>query len=799
MKMLGKQVYRFDGVEVDPSQGCLRRNGEELSVRQKSLQALLYLLEQRHRLVTKEELIERVWQGMAVSDDALVQLIKEIRQSLGDDPRQPRFIKTVPKAGYRFIAPVEEFHLELPAALEIERHSSVEIEYEEEITGDTLSRSDAEKRRWGFIPGLSVSPRRRGVLLTAIAAILLLAGATATYLLARSSRRSMLAEVTLPLLPNKKPLAVMYFNNQSGSAELDWLREGLADMLITNLSRSKRLNVLSRQQLFLLIERSGHSQTEAIRLDDAMEMARKTRAEAIVLGSFVRLGEKIRIDVQLYNAQNGQPIKLESIVADKPDDILYQIDLLSLKLADHLGASPDEREDRPVLTGVMTNNLDAYRYYSLGLEQVQMFQFPEAIERFEKATQLDPQFAMAYARIGYIYAVRWTPKVKAKPYLEKAFQMSARLTEKDRLYITAWNASASSDSPTAIETYQRMIAQYPMEVEGYQRLCWLLLGQGRIDEALITTKQGLIIDPESKDLYNGLGSVYSILNKYEEAVAAYQHYVQLAPADPNALDSLGTCHQAFGHYDLARDAYQRAISINPESRVAVIHLGNAYLQEGRYRAALEQYQRHLQIARDDTGRARSYDYIAQLYLKWGDLNKAETAARQAARYTKEFSWAPILVAMARGDRQTAEKLRREVSAKLPYVNYSYGGNLGFRHSIVGYLALKAGRTAEAIEYFKEAQRLHKPYWNVDPFEDRLANAYLELGRLDEAIAEYERILRLNPNYPLAHYHLAQAFERKGQPEQSRAAYERFLQVWKDADADVPEVIRARKAVAETGS
>ena len=81
---------------------------------------------------------------------------------------------------------------------------------------------------------------------------------------------------------------------------------------------------------------------------------------------------------------------------------------------------------------------------------------------------------------------------------------------------------------------------------------------------------------------------------------------------------------------------------------------------------------------------------------------------------------------------------------------------------------------------------------MDAYEDCLANAYLELGRFDEAIAEYERILKLNPNYPLVHYHLAQAYEREGQNDQAHAEYQRLLQVWKDADADVPEVVRAKR-------
>lgn len=112
----------------------------------------------------------------------------------------------------------------------------------------------------------------------------------------------------------------------------------------------------------------------------------------------------------------------------------------------------------------------------------------------------------------------------------------------------------------------------------------------------------------------------------------------------------------------------------------------------------------------------------------------------------------------------------------------------------GYFDLKSGRATEAIDNLKLAISHRAPIWDIDPLEDCLANAYLELGRLDEAIAEYERILKLNPNYPLVQYHLAQAYARKGQPDQARALYERFLQVWQNADADVPELIAAKRAL-----
>lgn len=596
---------------------------------------------------------------------------------------------------------------------------------------------------------------------------------------------------TLPRVAGKRALAITYFENSSGSPELNWLREGLADMLITNLSRSKKLTVLSRQQLHLLLERVGYGSEDKISLDKMLDIARKSQAEALVLGSFARLGEKVRIDAQLYDTTSGQLVAAESLTTDNPDQILTQIDLLSLKLATHLGAAPSD-QDEARLASVMTNNLDAYRYYSLALEQIQMFQFAEAITLMEKAITLDPQFAMAYARIGYIYSVMWGPKEKAKPYLEKAFQLSDRLSEKDKLYIVAWDASADQDAERAIQSYREIIAQYPLETEAYRRLAYSLLALDRNEEALAVINQGLIIDPEEEDFHNALGTAYRRLGKNAEALAALERYVQLAPNDPNAYDSLALHHQWLGRYEEAVVAYNRALAINPESLVAIIHLGNLYFQQGRYHSAIEQYQRYIQVARDDAGRARGYEYIAWVQWKKGDLNRASAQIKQATKYGGTTVWASLSIALARGDLAALKKLKNQLLEEASYRESEAKGQLRAHYYFLGQIALKEGREEEAIQNFKEALRRQPFVWNIDSLEDCLANVYLELGRLDDAISEYERILRLNPNYPLAYYHLGQAFERKGQQDQARSAYEQFLQIWKTADADIPEVVAVKQ-------
>ncbi|PYX77995.1 MAG: hypothetical protein DMG70_33205, partial [Acidobacteria bacterium] len=156
------------------------------------------------------------------------------------------------------------------------------------------------------------------------------------------------------------------------------------------------------------------------------------------------------------------------------------------------------------LSETMTDNLEAYRYYSLGVEKAQAFENTQAIRLLQKAIRLDPKFAMAYARIGYAYAVTDFVPQKGTPYLEKAFQLSDRLTEKDKLYLTSWYAIARGDYHAAIATLRQIIAQYPLETEAYWRLGRLLHGEEQPEEAIHVLQQGLAVDPDAKDLYNGL-------------------------------------------------------------------------------------------------------------------------------------------------------------------------------------------------------------------------------------------------------------------------------------------------------
>jgi tetratricopeptide (TPR) repeat protein len=781
------QICRFEDVEVDFSRGCVRRGGAEQHLRQKTFQVLVYLLERRERLVSKNELMEVVWKDTAVTDDALVQSIKEIRRALGDSSHNSKFIKTVPKAGYRFVGSVEEVISSKSAIVETEEITRVELEYEE--TGDSPQFAAP-------IPQILTAPslkwqysRRAG-----LALILLSALGFSFYFIPQFWQSEQTPAFTLTQTPGKKTLAVIFFENQSRSSELEWLREGLADMLITNLSRSEKLTVLSRQQLHILFKRAGYNTGDEINLEKALEVVRKSGAEFFVIGSFARLGEKVRLDVRLHNAETGGLEIAESLTVENPEQILTEIDLLSFKLSNRFGA---EKEDKQAnLASVMTDNLEAYRYYSLALEKARGLHKTDAIELLEKAVALDPEFAMAHARIGHTYAVTWGWAHKAKPHLERAFSLSNRLTEKDRLYITAWYAIANLDYPSAIQPFREIIAKYPSETEAYLRLGYLLRGEEQFDEAISVLRQGLAIDQDSSALYNSLGLLYSLLGRHAEAIAMHERYVALEPLEANAHDSLGMSYQWAGRYNEAIAEYNRALELNRNFEIAYVHLGVAHFQTGRYTMAVDWFKKYITVAPSELESARGYAHIAHVYRKQKKFAMAAQAAKQAMGENKFYTWETIILALERGDQMTARKLEERLFTESGFTNRGSRGSPRYPYYFRGYIALKNGQTDTALEYFREALRHSPATYDIDPLEDCLANAYLEIGRFDEAITEYERILRLNPNYPLARFNLAEAYRAKGQLDQAGASYKEFLYFWSDADADIPELITAKKFIAQ---
>jgi tetratricopeptide (TPR) repeat protein/DNA-binding winged helix-turn-helix (wHTH) protein len=753
-------AYRVGDLEIRPAQRCVRRHQNILHLRPKSFELLVYLIDNRDRLVTKDELLDNLWKDTAVTESSLVQCVIDVRRVLGDDARSPAFIRTAPKLGYQFIAPVAELEGEpnVPAPQPVNQ----------------------------LPPLLDGGYRFRRWILAAVAFALIGLAALFFWFLP--------AHAPVPSAAPRTSLTVLYFENQSNSPELAWLRAGLTDMLITGLSRSPGLNVLSRQELAgLLTERGANSVTD---FAGALRIAEKSGAQVFATGTFSSMARRVRIDVQLHDVRGGKLIAAESTTADAREEILTNVDLLAAKLASDLHA-PLRNPAEASIGAATTNNLEAYRNYSLALQKSDAYHPEEAIALLDKAIALDPSFAMAQARIGYTYAVTWGDATAGKPYLERAFRMSSRLTEKDRLSIAAWYALANLDYPQAIREYRELLREFPRDTEAYARLGRLLRGEERYDEAIAVLKTGLSADSDAADLYNALGGIYSQLGRHKEAIAAEERYVALAPDEPNAQDSLALILQWAGEYSSARASYARALQLDPSFEVSIVNLGNLFYQMGRYKDALRQYEQYIRMARTEPERARGYGAIAWIHIKKKDWRRAEEAARNELKHDPASPGDLMLLWAEQGNNPAAGKLASQL---VPSPAYSHRGARPpqrLRFYYLGMQALFEHHNAEALAAFQESLRHWPPIGGNDPVEDCLADAYLQLGRFDDAVREYQRVLRLYPGGALATYHLGLAYQRIGKLTAARLELKRFLDLWREADRDLPEITEARAALATT--
>lgn len=759
-------LYRIGEVDVDPSNACIRRNGENFYLRQKAFRVLLYLLEHPDRVVTKEELLDSVWDKTAVVEDALVQCISDLRRALGDDPRQPRFVRTIPKIGYRLIVPINKVAGDDKPAFEEVR--SVEVEYiDEEIV---LAPKPARTLQ-----------RRRG---------LFFATATVVFVIVVSVGAALHSRGGNAAIPGgKTTVAVAFFENRTRAMDAEWLREGIPDMLITQLSRADGLSLMSRHQMRELLQRS---KADAISLPAALEVARRGGAQRLIAGTFTKVGERIRIDAQLHDIESGRLIGGASVVA-QPDALLSEIDVLTARLTTVLGATVADA--RPRLADWMTHDLEAYRLYSLGVEAAHAYRNPEAIALFEKAIARDPEFAMAHARIGYAWTVTSGQPAMGKPYLEKAFRLSGRLTPRDRLHVAAWYALANFDYATAIDHYRAILAQHPYETEASMRLAALLQGENRLDDAAAVLQRALAIDPDSPDLHNRIGGVESSRGRHKEAIAHRLRYVELRPDEANPYDSLALSESWAGDYEKALAHYQRALELNPRFEPAVIHLANLYFQLGRYRDSIRELTRFINLGPSDSDRARGWESIAFVHWRQGRRDLAEQAVARARAIQPRRMGTLILLHLDRGDVDAAARLLQQCDE----VSWSMRGSRRsdrWEEHLRALHALRRGDETAAIEHARRAHHRDPPMWDIDAHEEVLGDIYLAVGKVDEAIEDYERVIRLNPNHALAHYKLGLALQRVGRTTASREHLERFLSIWSRADEDVPELIAARRMLAQ---
>jgi DNA-binding winged helix-turn-helix (wHTH) protein/tetratricopeptide (TPR) repeat protein/TolB-like protein len=744
-------LFQIGKTVIDRERAELSRDGRRLHLRHQSFQTLLYLIDHTDRVLSKDELFNAVWKGAAVSDGALVQCIRDIRRALGDDGEQPQFVQTVPKVGYRLTGVVV-----LPP-------SSV---------ARTESTSPPAAR-------IEPAPRARTWTYPILAASLAIAVLTGAISVGRGRGKPAGSG------PAGTPVvAVLPFTNLSGDQDIDWLRHGLPDMLITGLARSARFSVLGRSHAATIARRGSSESSSA---QEAIALASRAGATIAVVGSVSRMGSAIRIDVHVYSTKDGQLLHAHPLTVNRPDLLLTEVDTLALRVAAALGATGD----MPRLTDVMTDNLEAYREYSLALDKADAYDSEGALRLLKHALEIDPAFAMAHARIGYIHAVvRVHEFTRARPHLEAAMASGDRLTPRDRMYIDAWYAESRGDVDAAIGKYEVLLKRFPTETEAHRDLSRRLIQTGRIEESQRILERALAVDPEAKDIWNTIGFGYLSLGAYDRAIAAHERYVALDPLEANAHDSLGITYGQAGRWPDAIRALEKARALRPDFHFVAMHLGDVYAQMGKLRKAAGEYRQAAALAPSDWDRAMAYRQLALALWRRGDTAEAFAVAREEHRLKMNLG-TELRLALLSGDRASVPHLRERYfgSATTP-AEGKPASTSRERPYLLGLIALSDGLADEALAQFRSALAIPHILWGLDSLESCLGDALAALGRANEAIAEYERILTMNPKEATMAYRLALLHDRAGRQVAARAGYERFLSLWSAADPDLPDIRHA---------
>ena len=396
---------------------------------------------------------------------------------------------------------------------------------------------------------------------------------------------------------SRPSVAVLHFENNTGNAQMDWLRTGLADMLVTDLSQSTEVEVLSTDRLVQILRDLGKLDQRAVDSETVQEVARRAHVRHVLLGSYVKAGETIRINVRLQEASTGRILSTEHIDAPNEASLFPTMDDLTRRVKTRFVSSsgrvlggllpspgatrPSEDLDRD-LKDVTTSSMEAYRHYAAGIEQHQRARYMDAIPHFQRAVEVDPRFALAYVKLA-VAAGNTGRAAERSQYARRAIDLIDHLTPRERYYIEGFYYSTDIyKSAEAIAAYQKAVDLYPDHSASRNNLAVML---GRLDQNERAAEQYNILRErgfEFPGTAGNLAGVYIALNRPAEAVRVLEDFTSRFPSVETGYMNLGFTHFAAGNLDLADAAFQKALALRPSFPPAISGLAQLAMIRDRF-------------------------------------------------------------------------------------------------------------------------------------------------------------------------------------------------------------------------
>jgi len=664
----------------------------------------------------------------------------------------------------------------------------------------------------------------------------------------------------------KRAIAVIGFTNRTGDPSLDYLQEAIPNLLITSLEQSGHFQVTSWERLKDLLRQSGREIAAISDEEAGFEVCRKEGINALVLGSYIKAGETFATDVKVLDVDTKKLLRTASAKGDGVSSVLKtQIDEISRTISRGLGSITARIEIAPPkITELTTSSMEAYNYFLRGRDDYEKFYYADARKFLEKAISLDPTFAVAYLYLGKVAGALYDTKAQTEAY-EMAKKYSERASEKERLYIQAGYASVVERNPAErLRLLLELTERYPKEKQFQCELGQDYQSHREFPKAIAAYEQALALDPDFGFVLNQAGYAYADIGDFDKAIRNIERYAAINPGQANPIDSLAEIYFRQGKLDLAKAKYREVLEVRPDFSASCFGLAYVFaveenygearhwLEEGVSRAPapmlkveglwlsayidyfLGRWQESLFkfLAMRDRFKSagavvpligtelvlgylycdrREYDLARQAYKAATDLqakwNPAEPAPAAAAQ-SFQSGW----VDLKQGRLESARERLKEAESLFPQLAPANLEDPQLRCRLLeAEILLAENRPQEAIaagqrivwQNVRSMNTGNISTYNVPFVKDILARAYWKKGDLDNAIAEYKRLITIDPKtqvryliHPLYHYRLGRVYEEKGEKANADAEYRKFLEYWKDADPTHPELADARKRLGK---
>src|SRR5688572_20437503 len=620
MSKQAQLLYEFGPFRLDPAEHSLLRDGLAVSLRPKEFAVLLALVEHHGRLMTKDDLLQQVWPGQFVEEGNLNRHISSLRRVLGESSDAPQYVETVPKVGYRFVAPVHEIR-DRSADMVIERHTIARIvteedEEEEEASGREVIESVSEPKAL-LTTGAKNNRRRR---LAFAVSLLILIGLTLVFTYAWTARKSEETKTAATVTS----LAVLPFKPIGARDEDDYLGLGMADALITKLGNIQRINIRP---------------TSAVRRYDApnqdpVAAGRELGVEAVIEGSVQRVGGRIRVTVQLVRVKDRTPLWAEKF-DEQFTDIFAVQDRISEQVARALTLTLSSTE-KELLTKHFTENSDAYQLYLKGRyfwNKRTVEGLNKGISYFNEAVEKDPSYALAYVGLADSYSLLsdygGLPPKEAYPQAEKAAMQALALDERLAEAHAALGLIKTSyewDWPGAEQEYRRAIELNPNYETAHQWYAEYLSGLGRHQEAITEIRRAKEINPVSLIINAVEVSVFYIARDYDQAISQGQKALEMDPHFAELYGYLRRCYEQKGMYKEAIAALQTRRKLAGLDADETLTLREAAAAT----SARVYWQRRLEQQVEDSKRELSNAVdMAEIFAQLGEKDKAFKSLERA--------------------------------------------------------------------------------------------------------------------------------------------------------------------------